>query len=161
VAGPTFDGLIVRHSSWSVEFWWTVGLQIVILIMVFLFLEDTGYDRARKTPTTAIPRSASFLRNLMLTFFSTRAVSQRPRLGEMVSRSTGYYRHDTSHRLTESARFVHDTFQDLLQPGRCAHWCLQHDQLWLSGHGIYATWYLPPRTGPARLWVQPAASGGL
>lgn len=41
VAGPTFGGFIVEHVNWPVEFWWTVGLQGLALMLVVLFLEET------------------------------------------------------------------------------------------------------------------------
>jgi MFS family permease len=33
LAGPTLGGFIVQHVSWQVEFWWTIGLQGLVIIL--------------------------------------------------------------------------------------------------------------------------------
>lgn len=44
VAG-TLSGFIVTSSPWPVQFWWTVGLEAVLALLVFLFVEDTHMNR--------------------------------------------------------------------------------------------------------------------
>lgn len=67
VAGPTFCGFIVDHTEWPVEFWWTVGLQGLVLILAFFFLEETGFTRSQLRVYPAQPQS--FMANRMATFF--------------------------------------------------------------------------------------------
>lgn len=45
VAGATFCGFIVQHSTWPVNFWWLTAGNALAAVLVFLFLEETGYDR--------------------------------------------------------------------------------------------------------------------
>jgi MFS family permease len=45
-AGPTFAGFVAAHDYWPVEYWWSVALTGFTIIVVFLFLEETGYDRS-------------------------------------------------------------------------------------------------------------------
>lgn len=42
---PTFSGYIVYYASWTVQFWYQVGLHAVCAILVFLFVEETGWQR--------------------------------------------------------------------------------------------------------------------
>lgn len=67
VAGPTFGGFIVEHVDWPVEFWWTVGLQGLALVLVLLFLEETGFNRDGGSAYPARP--SSFMANRTATFF--------------------------------------------------------------------------------------------
>lgn len=67
VAGPTFGGFIVEHVDWPVEFWWTVGLQALALVLVLLFLEETGFNRDGGSAYPARP--SSFMANRIATFF--------------------------------------------------------------------------------------------
>lgn len=45
-AGPTFSGFVAMRSYWTVEYWWQVGVTAFTLVPVFLFLEETTFDRA-------------------------------------------------------------------------------------------------------------------
>ncbi len=45
-AGPTFSGFIAAGSYWPIEYWWSVALTAFTLIPVFLFLEETGFNRS-------------------------------------------------------------------------------------------------------------------
>ncbi|KAK3324955.1 major facilitator superfamily domain-containing protein [Apodospora peruviana] len=65
-AGPTFAGFVAAHSYWPVEYWWSVGLTGLTIIIVFIFLEDTSYDR---TFASNRVKPNSFLRDRMDTFF--------------------------------------------------------------------------------------------
>lgn len=46
VVGPTLSGFIVGNAAWPVQFWWSNGLEAIIIVLSFFFLEDTYYDRA-------------------------------------------------------------------------------------------------------------------
>ena len=73
VAGPTFGGFIVQHADWSFEFWWTVGLQGLALVLVFFFLEETGFSRDGGPAYPVRPKS--FMANRITTYlFGTKVV---------------------------------------------------------------------------------------
>ena len=82
VAGPTFGGFIVEHVHWTVEFWWTVGLQGLMAVLVFLFLEETGYSRAEKL--TYVPSHGSWLSKKVSTFLPGNKVVRTRSLSEIV-----------------------------------------------------------------------------
>ena len=67
-ATPTIGGFIVQSHPWPYTFWWTIGPIGLAMILVFFFLEETGFrrsldDEARIRPPT------SFLKNRIATFF--------------------------------------------------------------------------------------------
>ncbi|RAL08486.1 polyamine transporter [Aspergillus homomorphus CBS 101889] len=70
VAGPTFGGFIVQHTNWPWVFWWVVIAQGLVLILAFLFLEDTSYPRDGKTMPTTRPQE--FWRRRMATLLPHR-----------------------------------------------------------------------------------------
>jgi MFS family permease len=65
-AGPTFSGFIAANHSWTIEYWWSVGLISATLILVFLTLEETGYDRTPGAQNVIL--SDNFLTNRIQTF---------------------------------------------------------------------------------------------
>ena len=69
VIGPTFSGFIVQSAPWPVQFWWTNGLEALILILAFFFLEDTYYDRPSTENQGSNRVRKNFLANRMETFF--------------------------------------------------------------------------------------------
>lgn len=73
--GPTFGGFIVEYSPWPIEYWWTVGVEIFVIILLF-FLEETGFTRDTNTKssnTTSPPdypkAPSHWLPNRVATFF--------------------------------------------------------------------------------------------
>ncbi|KAL2014881.1 hypothetical protein VTN00DRAFT_2406 [Thermoascus crustaceus] len=74
-AGPTFGGFIVEHVSWQNEFWWTVGLQCLVIVLGFFFLEETGFTRPGEKDYP--PRPDAFLANRIATFFPGNKVAPR------------------------------------------------------------------------------------
>ena len=102
VAGPTFGGFIVEHVDWPVEFWWTVGLQALALVLVLLFLEETGFNRDGGSEYPARP--SSFMANRTATFFLGTEVVPAMNRSEIVR----YYRllNFLTSSLTRNARFT-------------------------------------------------------
>jgi MFS family permease len=81
-AGPTFSGFFAADNYWPVEYWWSVGLTAVAVVLIFLFLEETGYDR---TEGASNPQPASsFLANRVRTFFPGSEVVKSATFGQMV-----------------------------------------------------------------------------
>lgn len=50
LAGPTFSGYIVEFVSWPVCFWWTVGANGLAAVLIFLFCDETAWDRSANRP---------------------------------------------------------------------------------------------------------------
>ncbi|KAI9743888.1 MAG: hypothetical protein M1818_002622 [Claussenomyces sp. TS43310] len=67
VGGPTLSAFISSKHSWTLEFWWTVGLLGFTIICVFLFLHETGWSREPGAVNPTPPQS--FLANRFATFF--------------------------------------------------------------------------------------------
>lgn len=44
-AGGTFSGFIVQHTTWQVQFWYNVGLELFVIILCVLFLDETYFPR--------------------------------------------------------------------------------------------------------------------
>jgi len=86
-AGPTFGGFVAAHSYWPVEYWWSVALTAVAAVVVFLFLEDTSYDRSEGTVKRARP--GSWIRDRVETFLpGTKVVVPGSTWKHVVSLST-------------------------------------------------------------------------
>ena len=67
LAGPTFSAFISGKTHWSMEYWWSVALVATSASFVFLFIEETSYDR---TPGAVNVKPVKpFLRNRLATFF--------------------------------------------------------------------------------------------
>ncbi|KZF22834.1 MFS general substrate transporter [Xylona heveae TC161] len=67
VAGPTFSGFIISHQSFAVEYWWIVALLGICAVLVFFFLEETGFNRDRTAAYPHVPES--FIPKKIATFF--------------------------------------------------------------------------------------------
>lgn len=83
LAGPTFSGFIVQHTKWPVEFWWGVASQGATAILVFIFLEETGWTRDGKTQYPKPPES--WFQNRVATFLPGNKVMPSISAGELVS----------------------------------------------------------------------------
>lgn len=69
VVGPTFSGFIVASAPWPVQFWWTNGLQAVVILLSFFFLHDTGYDRTDAMENRELPPKSTFMSSRNKFFF--------------------------------------------------------------------------------------------
>lgn len=81
-AGPTFSGFIAAHHYWPVEYWWSVALLGVTAILVFCFLEETGFDRRDGAINIIVPRN--FVNNRVYTFIPGSKVVKKTTLLETV-----------------------------------------------------------------------------
>ncbi|KAL9617545.1 MAG: hypothetical protein Q9160_007662 [Pyrenula sp. 1 TL-2023] len=55
----------VEISYSVVQFWWTIGVEAAVIVLVFLFLKETQYDRR----SVAIAKHRSWIRDRFATFF--------------------------------------------------------------------------------------------
>ena len=88
VALPTLGAFTAAHVAWPNMFWWTVGLLGLAIILVLLFMEETGYERShdKSIPNRAYPtKSESFVGNRLVTFFPGNQVVPETTLSKIVS----------------------------------------------------------------------------
>ncbi|EED17056.1 conserved hypothetical protein [Talaromyces stipitatus ATCC 10500] len=67
IIGPTLGGFIVAHAPWPWEFWWTVVLQGAVVLLAFVFLEETGFTR--ENGKVYPRRPSAFIHNRVATYF--------------------------------------------------------------------------------------------
>ena len=82
---PTFSGFIAGTTAWIWCFWWTVPLLAVTILLVFLFAEETGFDRERGVPPDGVRIARSWVSRRVAIFFPGTAVVRTPSVGEVVS----------------------------------------------------------------------------
>lgn len=46
--GPVLSGYIVYHSIWPVYYWYNLALDLAVMIILFLFLEETEASVAKE-----------------------------------------------------------------------------------------------------------------
>lgn len=69
VAGPTIGGYIVSRTAWPVQFWWTVGMNGLLILLILLFLENTEYDGTHRSEASQRPLSKeTFLKRRAKTY---------------------------------------------------------------------------------------------
>ncbi|KFZ03078.1 hypothetical protein V502_11256 [Pseudogymnoascus sp. VKM F-4520 (FW-2644)] len=68
VGGGTLGGFIAEYGPWSQVFWWTVGPVGAAAIAVFLFVEDTTFNRSPNAVQRP-PLSKTWFANRAATFF--------------------------------------------------------------------------------------------
>ncbi len=80
-AGPTFSGFIVDRTGWPVQYWWTVGVEGLVAVLVFLFMKETRFHREVNNISTvsSIRQTAphSFISDRFATFFPGHKVIPR------------------------------------------------------------------------------------
>ena len=67
VAGPTLSAFIASTGSWTYSFWWTAGLAGLALIVSFVFLHETYWDR-EPGADNSYDAPTSFVANRIATF---------------------------------------------------------------------------------------------
>lgn len=83
VAGPTLSAFISSNRSWTLEFWWTVGLLGFTVILCFLFMHETSWVREPEALNPAAPEG--FVANRFATFFPGSKVTPKTTLRQTVS----------------------------------------------------------------------------
>ena len=83
VAGPTLSAFISSNRSWTLEFWWTVGLLGFTIILCFLFMHETSWVREPEAVNPAAPEG--FVANRVATFLPGSKVTPKTTLRQTVS----------------------------------------------------------------------------
>lgn len=85
VGGGTIGGFIAESKPWEYVFWWTLGPVGAAIVAVFVFVEDTTFDRTPGAMQRA-PLPRSWFANRVATFLP--GIKTQPdgrRLSELVS----------------------------------------------------------------------------
>lgn len=83
VAGPTLSAFISSGRSWTLEFWWTVGLLGFTIICCFLFMHETAW--IREPGAVNVPAPEGFFANRFATFFFGSKVTPKSTMRQTVS----------------------------------------------------------------------------
>jgi MFS family permease len=83
VAGPTLSAYISSNRSWTLEFWWTVGLLGFTIICCLLFMHETSWVREPDAVNTPAPEN--FFSNRIATFFPGTRVTPKSSARQTVS----------------------------------------------------------------------------
>lgn len=90
VVGPTLSGFIVGSTSWTVQFWWSNGLEGIVIILTILLLEDTYFDRTLEAEAYRNRWPETFIANRMATLLSKGRVIPSVSNAETVSTSPSH-----------------------------------------------------------------------
>ena len=69
VVGPTLSGFIAGSTSWPVQFWWSNGLEAVIILLSFFLLDETYYERTANQDISRREWPKTFVANRWASFF--------------------------------------------------------------------------------------------
>ena len=84
VGGGTLGGFIAQSKPWDYVFWWTLGPVGAAIITTFLFVQDTGFDRANGIPQNRnLP--TGWVANRIATFFPGTRTQPSGKAREFVS----------------------------------------------------------------------------
>lgn len=81
-AGPTFSGFITVHLPWYDEYWWTIGLCCGSIVLAFLFLEETSWNRVDGAANIVL--EDEWFKRKVRTFFPGTKVVPPPTRQDMV-----------------------------------------------------------------------------
>ena len=82
VAGPTISALIAAKTNWTYTYKWTAGLVAASIVAVFLFLEETSWDRSPDAIKKVLPQA--FFASRIASFFPGNKVAPKTSLIKMV-----------------------------------------------------------------------------
>lgn len=85
VVGASFCGFIVQHATWPVNFWWLAGANGLAAVLIFCFMEETGFDRIGMTCFPTETRTCSWAKSRVLTFLPGSQVVPSKNFGTLVS----------------------------------------------------------------------------
>ena len=85
VVGPTLSGFIVGSTNWTVQFWWSNGLEGIIILLTLALLQDTYYDRTSVADESRNKWPDNIFANRMATFLCGARVIPPITMVEMVS----------------------------------------------------------------------------
>lgn len=94
VVGASFVGVIIQHQNWDIGLWWLVAANGLSAVLVFSFMEETGFDRdhySKEGEEAAIgPQQSWFARRVALFFPGTKVVKRREGFPKVVSIGVRY-----------------------------------------------------------------------
>ena len=149
LAGPTFSGFIVQHVKWPIQFWWGVASQGVTAVLVFIFLEETGWTRDGKTQYPKPPES--WLQNRIATFLPGVQVVPPISVSQLVSSGLSKSRIIADFSLKGLVRSI--PIPHWSQPDHFGGRCVLDDHLRMVRHNQYSSYSLFRKSSyRRRLW---------
>lgn len=89
VGGGTLGGFIAHNNNWDLVFWWTLGPVGAAMILVFVFVEETSYERNdQKSGRISLPKS--WLANRVATFLPGSRTQPSGKSKEVVRFTLGF-----------------------------------------------------------------------
>ncbi|MCJ1260092.1 hypothetical protein MMC24_007932 [Lignoscripta atroalba] len=85
VVAPVFGGFIANSKPWPYVYWWLVAVIGVSVILSFVFLRETSFERDGKTDFH-FDAPKSFIANRIATFFPGTAVVPRTTVSHIIKR---------------------------------------------------------------------------
>ena len=85
IVGPTLSGFIVGTTNWTVQFWWSNGLEAIVILLTLALLQDTHYDRTLSADRSRNEWSDGFFANRTATFLCGARVIPSISIAETVS----------------------------------------------------------------------------
>jgi hypothetical protein len=73
-ASSSFCGFITAELPWWTEYWWTIALNAFALLFIFVFLEDTSWNRQDNAPNIDLSADGWLLKRAKTYFPGTKAV---------------------------------------------------------------------------------------
>ena len=86
VTGATFSGYIVEKVSWTVQFWYNVGFEGAIALLMFLFVDETLWPHAEQ-PDIPLPPANPVSRR-MATYLFTQRLTRKQTKDEVIQSIT-------------------------------------------------------------------------
>jgi MFS family permease len=128
VAGPTLSAFVSAHTSWTGAYWWTAGLVGGSLVPVFLFLDDTSWNRATDAVNVAV--QDGFFANRIALFCPGTKVTRKTSTAETVSFIRIWVEADANKGIVEGSQYTFpnhglpcDTYLEYLHS--CPLWILR------------------------------------
>ena len=85
IVGPTLSGFIVGSTNWTVQFWWSNGLEGIVILLTLALLQDTYYDRTPSADKSRKEWPDGFFANRTATFLCGARVIPSISMAETVS----------------------------------------------------------------------------
>ena len=85
IVGPTLSGFIVGTTNWTVQFWWSNGLEGIVILLTLALLQDTYYDRTPSADKSRKEWPDGFFANRTATFLCGARVIPSISIAETVS----------------------------------------------------------------------------
>lgn len=153
VAGPTLSAYISSNRSWTLEFWWTVGLLGFTIICCLLFMHETSW--VREADAVNSPAPENFFANRIATFFPGTKVTPKSTARQTVRTPSPKICHKVQRLMRIPGSYCSNPIPRPCFPCYVDYECLHIDQLWvLHCHECPHSCVPPEASEDRRIWIQ-------